>query len=404
MRRCYFLVRLPRVAPIYSSKKQVMPKPFIARKSFIIAFSAPTRLRLRYTILIPLAVLLTLSVTWSSCQKKLSSQSSSTNQHVIQIKNLPDQKRVDVHIDGQLFTAYQYPDNITKPILYPLLTANGKALTRGYPIDPRPGERVDHPHHVGHWLNYGNVNGLDFWNNSEAIPAEKKHRYGTIEHQAITLAKVTKGKAQLVVSAVWKAPAGEMLLDEATQFIFSVKDDIRIIERITTLTAKEVDVSFKDNKEGMFGIRVTRALEFPTDRPQLLIGADGKPNTEKTVNNEGVSGNYLSSEGLEGSGVWGTRAKWMKLYGKVAGEDASIAIVDHPSNPGYPTYWHARDYGLFAANPLGQSVFSKGKEQLNFSLKAGEKVTFRYQILVHSGSELSSTAIEETAEDFARSN
>lgn len=381
-----------------------MPKPFIVRRSSTLASSTSTRLRLRHTLLLPLSVLVVFSAILSSCQKKISSQSSSSNQQVIQLKNLPDQKRVDVNIDGQLFTAYQYPDDVAKPILYPLLTASGKSLTRGYPIDPRPGERVDHPHHVGHWLNYGNVNGLDFWNNSQAIAAEKKHRYGTIEHQGITAAKTEKGKALLTVSAVWKAPAGEMLLDETTQFIFSVKDGVRIIERMTTLTAKDSEVSFKDNKEGMFGIRVTRALEFPTDKPQFLVGADGKPNTEKTVNNEGVSGNYLSSEGLEGSGVWGTRARWMKLYGEVEGESASITIVDHPSNPGYPTYWHARDYGLFAANPLAQSVFSKGKEELNFSLKAGEKVTFRYQILVHSGSDLSKVKIDEAADNFARSN
>lgn len=381
-----------------------MPKPFIVRRSLTLASSTSTRLRLRHTLLLPLSVLVVFSAILSSCQKKISSQSSSSNQHVIQLKNLPDQKRVDVNIDGQLFTAYQYPDDVAKPILYPLLTASGKSLTRGYPIDPRPGERVDHPHHVGHWLNYGNVNGLDFWNNSQAIAAEKKHRYGTIEHQAIKLTKTEKDKAKLAVSAQWKAPTGEVLLDEATQFIFSVKDGVRIIERMTTLTAKGSAVSFKDNKEGMFGIRVTRALEFPTDKPQFLVGADGKPNTEKTVNNEGVSGNYLSSEGLEGSGVWGTRARWMKLYGELEGESASITILDHPSNPGYPTYWHARDYGLFAANPLGQSVFSKGKEQLNFSLKAGEKVTFRYQILVHSGSDLSKVKIDEAADNFARSN
>lgn len=381
-----------------------MPKPFIVRRSSTLASSTSTRLRLRHTLLLPLSVLVVFSAILSSCQKKISSQSSSSNQHVIQLKNLPDQKRVDVNIDGQLFTAYQYPDNVAKPILYPLLTASGKSLTRGYPIDPRPGERVDHPHHVGHWLNYGNVNGLDFWNNSQAIAADKKHRYGTIEHQEIKLVKAAKGQAALAVTAVWKAPAGAILLDEATQFIFSIKDEVRIIERMTTLTAKDSEVSFKDNKEGMFGIRVTRALEFPTDKPQFLVGADGKPNTEKTVNNEGVSGNYLSSEGLEGSGVWGTRARWMKLYGEVEGESASITIVDHPSNPGYPTYWHARDYGLFAANPLGQSVFSKGKEELNFSLKAGEKVTFRYQILVHSGSDLSKVKIDEAADNFARSN
>ena len=46
------------------------------------------------------------------------------------------------------------------------------------------------------------------------------------------------------------------------------------------------------------------------------------------------------------------------------------------------------DYGLFSANPLGQEVFSKGKETLNFALLNGESVTFHYRMLVHNGSVL----------------
>lgn len=333
------------------------------------------------------------------CQRKIPPSSS---QPIFQLKHSPIEKKVDVLIDDQLFTAYRYPDNIAKPILYPINTPKGIPLTRGYPIDSRPGERVDHPHHVGHWLNYGDVNGLDFWNNSEAIPIEKQHRYGRIVHQEIEAISSKNEAAQLHVAATWESPTGKVLLDESTSFVFTSVDDMRVIERITKLTARDTAVSFQDNKEGFIGIRVSRSLEFPTDKPLLLVGQGGVPNAAKIVDNSGVNGNYLSSTGQTGSSVWGTRAKWMKLHGEVQGEESSLVIVDHPDNPGYPTYWHARDYGLFAANPLGQAVFSKGKEQLNFSLKAGESVSFKYQILVHSGSQLSAENIEKQAQQFAK--
>ena len=74
-------------------------------------------------------------------------------------------RRVDVFVDGQPFTAYVWPEKLKVPVLYPLRTAQGTIVTRGFPLEPRTGERVDHPHHAGFWLNYGDVNGVDFWNN-----------------------------------------------------------------------------------------------------------------------------------------------------------------------------------------------------------------------------------------------
>ena len=309
-------------------------------------------------------------------------------------------KKVEVLIDGKLFTSYIYPDNIAKPVLYPLITQSGKVLTRGFPLDPMPGERVDHPHHVGHWLNYGDVNELDFWNNSEAIPAEKKHRYGSIRHEEVVSASSTDGIGVLKVGAHWDNPSGKTLLNEATQFTFSQEGNTRIIDRITTLTAAEEKVSFTDNKEGMIAIRVTRALELPSDSPAIFTDADGNPTEVKALNNEGVNGDYLSSEGITGGDVWGTRAKWMKLFSQIEGDPVALVIIDHPDNVGYPTYWHARGYGLFSANPLGQKVFSKGKEELNFALEPGESVTFKYRILVHGGEELSKEEIERYSNDF----
>lgn len=308
-------------------------------------------------------------------------------------------KKVDVSIAGKQFTSYFYDDKSPKPILYPIITTSGKTVTRGFPHRPRPNERVDHPHHAGLWLNYGDVNGLDFWNNSYAIPEAEKHKYGTIHHDQIQ--RMDEKAGTLSVKAYWRGPDGADLLEETTHFTFTETGNTRSIDRSTTLKAL-ADVSFNDNKEGMIGIRVTRELELPSDKPAEYTDAEGNVTQVQVLNNKGVSGDYLSSEGLTGGDVWGTRNEWVKLEGAMDDELVSITIIDHNKNIGYPTYWHARGYGLFAANPLGQAIFSEGKETLNFKLRKGASTTFKYRVLIHSGASLSKEEIERFSLDFNR--
>ena len=322
-----------------------------------------------------------ISMTLSSCEgqpKKIKAETAS----VVFINDTENQK-VDVNLNGSLFTSYHYQSELPKPVLFPLITSSGKTLTRGFPIDPKPGERVDHPHHMGSWFNYGDVNGLDFWNNSDAIPEERLKDFGKIVHSDIV--ETNEDAGSLTTKSSWQSTDGEALLNEKTVFKFSQEGNTRIIDRYSTLTALQ-DVDFKDNKEGVFGVRVTRAMELPSEKPAIFVDSKGNPTEVKVLDNTGVNGNYLSSEGLEGNEVWGTRAEWVKLYSNIDDEPVSITIMDNPNNVGYPTYWHARDYGLFSANPLGQKVFSEGKETLNFALQNGESVTFHYRMLVHNGS------------------
>jgi Methane oxygenase PmoA len=294
-------------------------------------------------------------------------------------------RRVDVTIDGKPFTSYIYPTTLKKPVLFPLRTAAGTVVTRGYPLEPRKGERVDHPHHVGLWFNHGDVNGLDFWNNSDAIAADRAPKMGTIVHRRVLEATSGADRGELLVWADWVDSEGHPLLHERTRFVFRGDKDARSVERVTQLTALDRRVVFRDNKEGVLGLRVARALEQPADKPEVFTDAAGRPTPVPVLDNTGVTGQYLSSEGLKGDAVWGTRGRWTLLSGIVESEKVTLAMLDHPSNPGYPTYWHARGYGLFAANPLGQKVFSEGKQELNLTVEAGHSVTFRHRLLILTG-------------------
>jgi hypothetical protein len=273
-------------------------------------------------------------------------------------------------------------------------------VTRGFPLEPRPGERVDHPHHVGLWLNHGDVNGLDFWNNSEAIPAAEAGKYGTIVQRSIKRATSGADKGELEVTMDWVTPAGKTLLAEDTTFVFRGGKGVRSIDRITRLTAQDEKVTFNDSKEGMLGMRVRRELEQPAEKAEIFTDASGKATAVAKLDNTGVTGRYTSSEGKTGDDVWATRARWTMLKGKVGAEPVTIAILDHPANPQYPTFWHARGYGLFAANPFGHKAYTNGKETLNFSLAPHESVTLRHRIVILSA-DATSEQVDAQAKQFA---
>ncbi len=313
-----------------------------------------------------------------------------------------DKKQVNIFFNNKLLTAYCYYDSSRKPFLFPVNTVDGITVTRGYPFAPVAGERTDHPHHTGIWLNYESVNGLDFWNNSTAIPVEKRSQYGTITHEKIVERIAGQQNASLTVTAEWRAPGGRVLLHEKTLYKFSVDQNTFIIDCITKLVAADTVVVFKDVKDGMFAIRVARELEMPSREATNFVDNKGNATEVKSMGNNDVTGMYYSSEGLTGDSVWSSKGPWTMLRGKKQNKDITIAIIDHPSNPGYPAYWHARGYGLFAINPLGRKIFSKGAEELNFSLKPNASTIFRYRVLIHSGT-LSKIDMDQAAGKFALS-
>jgi hypothetical protein len=294
-------------------------------------------------------------------------------------------RRVDITIDGKPFTSYIWPTTLKKPVLYPLVDADGVTVSRGWPLAPRPGERTDHPHHDGLWFNYGNANGYDFWNNSDAIKPESRDKMGTVVLDRIVSAKSGATEGELVTDSTWITGKDEKILAEKTRYVFAEHNGTRTIDVIATLTAL-APVVFNDDKEGMLGLRVARWLESPAEKGGVFTDANGVPTTvASTTDLPGVApptGVYQTSEGVRGPAVWATRGRWCTLAGHTGDHAVSITIFDHPSNPGYPTYWHARGYGLFAANPLGRSVFDPKLAPFKFSLAKGQSVTFRYRVAI----------------------
>jgi hypothetical protein len=289
-----------------------------------------------------------------------------------QVKITPQGKdKVAVEIDGKPFTDFYIGADTAKPYLHPLRTADGKVVTRGYPmVTDIPGEAHDHPHHRGLWFTHGDVNGFDFWGNEDSQKGDGKPKGRVVLER---LDKPTSGKRSATLNATfaWKSPTGETLLIETRKMTFYSDSRLRTIDFDITLSP-QVEVTFGDTKEGMFAIRLAAPLE--EDQPKDI------PSPKRT--GKMVNANNKSGE----KNVWGKRSTWLDYSGQIDGETVGIAVLDHPGNPRTPTYWHARGYGLLAANVFGVHDFEADKSRDgSLTIRPGQPLRFRYRVVIHPG-------------------
>jgi len=277
------------------------------------------------------------------------------------VQFVPGHNKIDVMMGQNHFTSYRYGDQLTKPILFPVCSPSGIPVNRGYPLAEVEGESKDHPHHTGLFFTYDDVNKEGFWNNVTSPPQ--------IKHIKVTEMTGGTGRGKLSTVMHWINANGQTLLEEKRDMTFRAGKDEYIIDFDIELTANDTKIVFGDTKEGMFAIRVAHWLK-----------------------EDGGSGAYLSSEGQKKEeDIWGRRAKWVRLQGEKDGRTIGIVIVNKPGSVNYPTYWHARGYGLFAANPLGQYVFEKtrGKEnpqRFQLTLQPGQTAHFGFRVIIYEGS------------------
>jgi hypothetical protein len=264
-----------------------------------------------------------------------------------------------INVDGELFTSY-VSNGPYKPYWWPMIGPTGKPITRAFPMERGvKGELFDHHHHRSFWFTHGNVNGTDFW--MEAPAAGKTiHR----EYKNITSGPVF---GEFVAVVDWKDRKGMKVCEDERRFrVYDVPDG-RLFDFFVDVKATDGPVTFGDTKEGMFGFRVagTMNVKAPKNVPK---------------------GTLVNSEGMKDQAVWGKQANWCDYYGTVDGEMVGIAMFDNPKNFRHPTHWHARDYGLYCANPFGISDFTGDKSQNGaHTIPAGEDLSFRYRIYMHKG-------------------
>ncbi len=265
--------------------------------------------------------------------------------------------KLNITVDGAPFSAYHF-EGAPRPYLYPLLGPNQLAMTRNWPMKDVPNEEHDHPHHRSLWFAFGSVNGVDFW--SDGAKSGK-----TIHDKFLT---VESDKKIGVIKSLnnWVSLEGKKICtDVRTIRIHSTGSEERIVDFEITLNASEGDITFGDTKEGMMALRLAETMR---------------------VKGKVAQGHIRNSEGVIDGDTWGKRAKWCDYYGPVEGKTVGVAMFDNPKNPRFPTWWHVRDYGLFAANPFGLHDFEKQPAGAgDMRIPAGGSITFRYRILLHSG-------------------
>lgn len=286
-----------------------------------------------------------------------------------QVRFSEKENRIDVLYNGKLITSYLIGRDLLKPCLYPVNTLDGQVMTRQFPFKVVEGESTDHPHHTGLYFTFGSkgeVNGNSFWNLHENPPS--------IQHIELIEKKEEGKRGSLTTVSHWVDKDGQAILKESRTmtFNFDQKDGYTIDFNIS-LEATDTDVTFKDTKEGMFAMRVADWM------------------CEKSKGSVKGTGKYTNAQGLTTEdNIWGKQSEWVKLEGQRDGKTYGLAILHHPESVNFPTYWHARGYGCFAANPVGQfdfqSKYMDSPQKRDLVIKAGEQADFIFRLLVYESS------------------
>jgi hypothetical protein len=202
------------------------------------------------------------------------------------------------------------------------------------------------------------VNGVDFWSEQEG--------HGRIVERDIELAEARPDRATLATVNDWLDKDGKKICEDRRTLVFRVGKDRHTIDFEAVVKASEGPVTFHETKEGSFGVRM----------PSIV---NSKPPGK---------GKIVNAEGILNDDTWGKASPWVDYHGPIAGQTVGVAILNHPSSFRFPTTWHVRNYGLFAANPFGLGDFTGKKDGSgDHTIPAGETMTLRYRVIFHRGDE-----------------
>jgi hypothetical protein len=287
--------------------------------------------------------------------------------------------QVEVTIGGKPFTTYYFHQDVAKAYLMPLRTPLGVIVSRPFPVfnDVSMADRKlpgFEPHQRPLYFNHGDIDGVDFW--SEAVfngtygrPDAKQpaapglvRAYGHMT--LLKLERVDNGPDSGTIRARFSLEdSNNRVLGEETQtYTFRGDDRTRTIDCEYVFYALENPMVFGDTKEGTFAIRLNSELSAPHDHMLNSRGAVGEP------------------------AIWGKPADWVDYAGTVSGKTVGVVVFDHPSSFRHPTTWHARAYGLLAANPFAAREFTNDeKRDGSWTVPERKSITLRYRVVIYDG-------------------
>jgi hypothetical protein len=250
----------------------------------------------------------------------------------------PVAPRVDVVIGDQPFTSYLYLTGMARPALIGLRTPTGVIVDGAE-------ETAEEDDPAGFWFAHGNVNGIDF--TSTATP--RLANLPRIVHRRVVEAVSSDTVGRLAVQSAWTGADRSVVLLEDTYFTFAGTDERRTIERVTRLAAINGAVQLGSTRRGLAGLRFASRV---VEREAVAGGAKGE-----TVP----------------SPCAGTRGRWLAVPAVRDGQRITVAIFDHPDNPGHPNELRCSVRGLELV-PSAET-----------SIPAGGSVTFRHRLILAAG-------------------
>ncbi len=268
---------------------------------------------------------------------------------------------LEVVVDDRPLTTY-VPLSNSKPIFFPVLGPTGSMVTRSYPMVDVPGEDRDHPHPRSCLFTHGDVNGIDFWaEDKPGTPPEKRSK-GIIRETGRRIVMEGPVLGRLETKNDWLAPGGRRIGRDRRTVTFYRTRAVRILDFEVDVEATDGPITFGETKEGTFGFRLASSMDV----------------------NRKQGGKITNAEGLTDAKAWGKSSPWVDYVGPVEGRTVGLAILNHPQSFRFPTTWHVRDYGLFAANPFGGKDF-KRPEWGAHTIPAGGTLRFAYRVILHEG-------------------
>jgi Family of unknown function (DUF6807) len=318
------------------------------------------------------------------------------------VKLIPLPDRVRVEIGGRLFTAYIFGGGASRPYCYPVLASDGTPMTRNFPMKRVEGEDTDHAWQRSLWFAHSDVNGVDFWNEGHGDKGHSPAAKGKTVQDALVETK--SGKVGEIRSHDrWVAPDGKVVCTDARTIRFQTSGDALMIDFEITLHAPtNGPLVLGDNKDGTMAMRVAQWMTLPHK-----YQGGGKSITGDTSDVLSASttshGHIVNSAGQRDNDCWGKRADWCDCHAEHDGKIYGVAIFDNPQNLRHPTWWMARDYGLFGANPFGRHDFENLPDQPHagdYTIPAGGELTLRYRFYFHYGDEQTAKIAEHYA-DYA---